>query len=332
MCFMTDTLGPSGSAVEPARCADEELSERFDEEYYRTGCGPVPYARSEPKWAAFFGTVADELIRTLRPQRVLDAGCALGFLVEAFRDRGVEARGLDISSYAISQVRPDVQPYCQVGSIADGIEGRYDLITCLDVLDHMPEARAGRAIGNMTQATDTIVFSSTPGRQAHAKPVFSWLRLFRAQGFAPDLAFDLACVSDCATLLRRSDEPLSEEVLRLYSRFLSQRHELSSARAQVQSLESAQEEIHANLEAANRQLAALLDNRSGRAVVREPASLDQVTDLLKAQAAMVKSLEFRVAGVEQRSAHIAQSVTGILESRIWRTMVKGGGLIQKLFG
>ena len=64
----------------------------------------------------------------------------------------------------------------------------------------------------------------------------------------------------------------------------------------------------------------------------DPTTLDHVTDLLKAQAAIVKSLEFRVAGVEQRSAHLAQTVTGILESRIWRTLVKGGGLIQKLFG
>jgi SAM-dependent methyltransferase len=332
MCFMTDTLGLSGSAAESARYADEDLGRLFDEEYYRTACGPVPYTRSEPRWAAFFGTIADELIRTLRPQRVLDAGCALGFLVEAFWDRGIEARGLDISPYAISQVRRDLQPYCQVGSIADGIEGRYDLITCLEVLEHMPEAQAARAIENMTRATDTIVFSATPRTQVHARPVLSWLHLFRERGFGPDLAFDLAFVGDYATLFRRSDEPLSEEVLQLYSRFLGQRHELSAARAQVQLLESAQEEIHANLEAANRQLAGLIDSRSGRAASPGPVTLDHVTDLLKAQAAIVKSLEFRVGGVEQRSAQIAQTVTGILESCIWRTMVKGGGLIQKLFG
>ena len=28
---------------------------------------------------------------------------------------------------------------------------------------------------------------------------------------------------------------------------------------------------------------------------------------------------------------LAQSVTGILESRIWKTLVKGGGVIQKFF-
>ena len=68
----------------------------------------MPYIRSEPQWPAVFGAFADHLIRALKPARVLDVGCALGFLVEAFWDRGVEAWGLDISTYAIEQVRADV--------------------------------------------------------------------------------------------------------------------------------------------------------------------------------------------------------------------------------
>ena len=34
--------------------------------------------------------VADQLISLLNPRRVLDVGCAMGFLVECFRDRGVQ--------------------------------------------------------------------------------------------------------------------------------------------------------------------------------------------------------------------------------------------------
>ena len=361
MCFMMDTAA--------------ELRKLYDEEYYRTACGPVPYTRSEPHWAVFFGRIADELIQALHPQRVLDAGCALGFLVEAFWERGVEAWGVDISPYAISQVRRDLQRYCQVGSIADSIAGRYDLITCIEVLEHLPEAQATRAIENMARATDTIVFSSTPydaGEQTHinVRPVISWLQLFREQRFAPDPGFDGSFICDHAILFRRSEEQFSDEMLRLYARYIRQRHdirvrdnalrekeerigelerglaavqpgkeqlerELSSARAQVQLLESAQEEIHSNLEAANRQLAALIETRSGRNASPEPgtaAAIEDVTDLIRAQAAIVRSLEFRVSGVEQRSAQMVQAVTGILDSRIWRTLVKGGGLIQKLFG
>lgn len=74
---------------------------QYGENYYRCHCGPLPYDRSCAHWATFFGGIADTLIRSFRPARVFDAGCALGFLVEAFWDRGVEAWGRDISDFAI---------------------------------------------------------------------------------------------------------------------------------------------------------------------------------------------------------------------------------------
>ena len=312
--------------------------ELYDAEYYRTGCGPVPYSRSEPQWSAFFGMIADQLIRGLQPRRVLDAGCALGFLVESFWDRGVEAWGIDISPYAISQVRRDMQPYCRVGSLADAIEGRYDLIACIEVLEHMPEEEGRRALANLTAATDTILFSSTPydieeATHFNVRPIFSWLELFREYGFAPDLNFDVSFVCDHAILFRRTNEPLPDDVLRLFSRYIRQKHEivtLQTARNELQVLESAHEEIQANLEAANRQLADLIEGRAGRAVVE--SSTEELKDLIKAQSAQIKSLEFRARGIEERSAELSHAVKSILDSRIWRTLVKGGGFLQRFLG
>ena len=80
----------------PVHAGDRSI---YDESYYRSHCGPLPYDRSEPHWGKFFGAIADELIRTFRPRRVFDAGCAHGFLVEALWDRGVEAWGRDISEF-----------------------------------------------------------------------------------------------------------------------------------------------------------------------------------------------------------------------------------------
>ena len=57
----------------------------------------------------FFGTIADQVVAEIKPRRVLDVGCAKGFLVEALRDRGVEAFGIDVSEYAIGEVRPDIR-------------------------------------------------------------------------------------------------------------------------------------------------------------------------------------------------------------------------------
>ena len=69
--------------------------------YYRHDCG-VPYERNE-HWLGFFDRIAEGIVRDLHPTSVLDAGCAMGFLVEGLRKRGVEACGIDISEYAISR-------------------------------------------------------------------------------------------------------------------------------------------------------------------------------------------------------------------------------------
>ena len=141
---------------------DAGPAELYGPEYYASHCGPFPYDRSA-RWLEFFGNTADELIRALRPLRVFDAGCALGLLVEAFWDRVVEAHGRDISRFAISSVRPDLRSYCEVGSIADPLPDHYDLVTCIEVLEHMLEKLALQAIRSMTAATTRVFFSLVTG-------------------------------------------------------------------------------------------------------------------------------------------------------------------------
>ena len=101
----------------------------FGEGYYLNDCGR-PYQR-DAHWTAFFGRIADDIVAGIRPRRVLDAGCAMGLLVEALRDRGVEAFGFDLSSYAITRVPARVRECCWQASVTDEIEGRYDLIVCI---------------------------------------------------------------------------------------------------------------------------------------------------------------------------------------------------------
>jgi SAM-dependent methyltransferase len=129
--------------------------ERYGPHYFATALGPVPYDRTQPEWLRFFGTIADRIVAEIRPRRVLDVGCAKGFLVEALRDRGVEAFGIDVSRYAIGEVRDDVKPFCRVASVLDPLEGPYDLITCIEVLEHLDEADGARAIAHICAAAPT---------------------------------------------------------------------------------------------------------------------------------------------------------------------------------
>ncbi len=82
--------------------------------------------------------------------RVLDIGCAKGFLVKDLGDQlpGLEAVGLDISAYAIDHCHPDV-----AGKLVQGNADRlpfpddyFDAVTCINVLHNLDQPRCIQAL------------------------------------------------------------------------------------------------------------------------------------------------------------------------------------------
>ena len=192
----------------------------FDAYYFQHSCGR-PYSRS-PEWLQFFDAIAERIVREIEPRTVLDAGCAMGFLVEALRGRGVEAFGLDISEYAISHVREDLKPYCRVGSVIDPTPRRYDLVVCIEVLEHLSPPDGERAIAQICRATEDVLFSSTPldYREAthfNVQPPEYWSDLFAAHGYVRDVDFDAAFITPWAARFRLNRDPW-RRVLRDYER------------------------------------------------------------------------------------------------------------------
>jgi SAM-dependent methyltransferase len=192
----------------------------FNEYYYRNCCG-LPYARNET-WLRFFGLAADRIVADINPRTVLDAGCAIGLLVEALRERGVDARGIDLSAYAIGTVPEALRPYCTEGSIAEPFGQRVDLITCIEVLEHMPADEADRAIVNFAQHTNDILFSSTPfdyrePTHVNVRMPEDWAEAFARQGFYRDVDFDASFITKWAVRLTRRS-PAPQRLVRDYER------------------------------------------------------------------------------------------------------------------
>ncbi len=201
--------------------------------YYRHDCG-VPYERNE-HWLGFFADVADRIVRDLHPISVLDAGCAMGFLVEELRKRGVDASGIDVSEYAIANVHESVAEHCRVGSLAEPLDQRYDLITCIEVLEHLPPEDCGAAIANLCAASDRILFSSTPedfGEATHlnVQPPEAWSAAMAQHGFHRDLDLDLSYLTPWATLYVRREEPAVETVRRYDRAWFRLRREVAEVR------------------------------------------------------------------------------------------------------
>ena len=192
----------------------------FDKSYYEHDCG-LPYEHNE-QWTGFFGAIADRLVNDLHPRSSLDAGCAMGFLVEQLYIRGVDAYGVDISEYAISKVPEPVADRCRVASLVEPIDGTYDLVSCIEVLEHMVPDEARKAVANLCAVADRVLFSSSPldyseATHVNVRPPEAWAADFAAHGFFRNLDYDATYLTPWAALYeRRSDDP--GDIVRAYER------------------------------------------------------------------------------------------------------------------
>ncbi|MEX3901059.1 glycosyltransferase [Paraburkholderia sp. BR10954] len=303
-------------------------SELYDEEYYKRGCGPIPYDRSVAHWGEFFGKIADELIRTFRVRRVFDAGCAKGFLVEALWERGVSAFGRDVSRYAISEVRADVRKFCSVGSLTEAIQDSYDLITCIEVLEHMPEDEALLAIANMTAAADIVVFSSSPSdfdepTHVNVRPTIYWMRAFAKHCFVPLIETTLFSITPYALAFQRRDEAPTDDYLFACAEVVRFRIKQGEEATRIHELSVALNERAAEVtrqrETAERELANLRaqSERAEQEAARDREAAERELANLRAQSERLEqdqaATEATLACVTAERDAVTSSITAVSE-------------------
>lgn len=86
--------------------------------------------------------------------RVLDFGCAKGFLVKALRLLDVPAFGCDVSEYAISKVDPDYKDFVWAG----GIKGIYHTIVAKDVFEHLSKKELNKVLKAARKSAERLFF------------------------------------------------------------------------------------------------------------------------------------------------------------------------------
>lgn len=193
------------------------MSEIYNKEYYERYCGgSIPYENADI-WKPHFNRIADGIIKNFNPRTVLDAGCAMGYLVAALRDRNVEAYGIDISDYAISKVREDIRPFCKVGSLTKDFSTellqRFDLIVSIEVLEHLTEEDGEKTIKNLCDNADTILFSSTPydiidETHINVQPSEYWAKLFYSHQFHNKYSLQPDYITDYAVCFQKMEDPM----------------------------------------------------------------------------------------------------------------------------
>jgi SAM-dependent methyltransferase len=265
-----DESPPGGSEASAAR--EGTVASDYGADYYgHYAAAGISYERS-PFWLEFFGKIADRLIEDFHPKTALDAGCAIGLLVEALRDRGVDAEGIDFSDFAVAHSREDIRPFLTVGSITEPFSKHYDLITCFEVVEHMPPHDADRAITNLCGFTDEVILTSTPTHyrdptHTNIHPQEYWTERFARHGFIRDVDYDGAYIAPWAARYRRSSAPIHRIVAdydRAYSRML---HELQERNAVIVDQMRELTELQARLDALERTM-AWSDRRSVRLAMK----------------------------------------------------------------
>ncbi len=103
---------------------------------------------------------------------ILDIGCGGGILAEAMARRGARVKGIDLAEKALrvarlhqleSGVTVDYE-HISAEDLALREAGRYDIITCMEMLEHVPDPASIVAAASMLAKPGAHIFLSTLNR------------------------------------------------------------------------------------------------------------------------------------------------------------------------
>lgn len=124
------------------------------------------YTEHLPEEVAFDEGLAKCVLDFCTPKKVLDLGCGLGYFVKYFRDKGIDAWGVEASDLGVSFQAPGYQIQQDISRSFD-LKEKYDLAVCLEVVEHIPREFENIVFDNIVRHMSRyLLFSgATPGQQ-----------------------------------------------------------------------------------------------------------------------------------------------------------------------
>jgi len=123
-----------------------------------------------------------------RPKSVVDIGCANGVHLKAFKDLGVEVFGIEGTSHWAPYIEENIGKYYDILDIRKPLksEESFDLVLCLEVLEHLEKQFARQAVKNILSLGKNICISACPitggFHHINVQPFSYWQRVFEKQG------------------------------------------------------------------------------------------------------------------------------------------------------
>lgn len=142
------------------------------------------YDSHEPAVLRSARVVVPLVVQALSPASVLDVGCGRGGWLRVFAENGVPVvRGVDGPFINPSKLLIDPAWLTTVDlSRPFQLEGRYDLATCLEVIEHLPLEVGPSLVENLTRAAPLVLFSAAvPGQGGTGHINEQWPAYWRAE-------------------------------------------------------------------------------------------------------------------------------------------------------
>lgn len=167
------------------------IARRFDREYFDgdrgQGYGGYGY---DGRWVPIAERMRD-FYKLTSEHRILDVGCAKGFLLHDLRlvIAGVTVAGIDVSRYAVEHAMEDVKPFIHVGS-ADALpyeDKLFDLVISINTIHNLELPRCIQAIHEIERVSRRFKYLQVDSyRNADEREKFERWVLTAVTHFDPD--------------------------------------------------------------------------------------------------------------------------------------------------
>lgn len=122
------------------------------------------YLKDKAKFTAVYKTWLLQIEKYKNKGRLLDIGCAAGFFLNYARENGWEVKGIDISDWAISIARKELELDVIQGTLpeANFPDEYFDVVTMFDVLEHLPNPSCELQIVRRILKRDGLLVVNVP--------------------------------------------------------------------------------------------------------------------------------------------------------------------------
>ena len=157
------------------RLTSVELEQLYPAEYFDASrsIGYGEYAREAQRRARDAYFLAKRLRRRGLAPRVLEVGCALGFLLSPLRDAGLDVQGVDASPFAAYFARTRFRLSIHTGTLerVRFPEESFDMVVQKDLLEHVTHPRQHMIETHRVMRAGAELWLVTPCGEANLRPL-----------------------------------------------------------------------------------------------------------------------------------------------------------------